>query len=362
MPAATVRLAERGRRWAEAWRTDLSDAGEMARLRSRVFSVGAAMGLLSMILTMTFSPQTYLSRSWLVPAVTAIGLAVFAVWTGARGPRLGELEFCLIVLASQLFAAITTDLEQPGLVARVALCLLAPVLLAAVFAERARLLAVQPVVSVALLVFVARHASQASNPGMDVCVGGFSLVAVAGAVRLLRELAIRALRTAKEREITDPLTGLINRRGLERLGSVHWRARARERLPIAVLVIDVDHFKRVNDTQGHGAGDEILRRLAAEITAMIRADDLAVRLGGEEFLVLSSTALGTGEILAERIRTTVEREVPGITVSIGVHESLPGLDDLLPAAIWTSVDAADHYLYQAKESGRNRVMAAARRS
>jgi len=341
-----------------AWRADISDAQEMARLRARVVTAAALLGLLSMLVTTVVSPRTYLSGTTLAPLWTVLGLIGFAIWSAWRGDRQTDVEFFLLVAVAQLFAAVTTDLYQPGQVSRVGLCLLAPVLVAAVFTERLALLSLQPVVAVAALLLVARHAPAASGPAMDVSVGGFSLVAVTGVVRLLREQAVRALRTAKTGEITDPLTGLTNRRGLERLGAQVWRARAREQLPLAVLVIDVDHFKRINDSLGHAAGDDILRRLAGQLTAVVRAGDVAVRLGGEEFLLLCPSAPGGGTALGERIRATVEHELPGVTVSVGVDETVPSVRDPLPGALWSGVDRADRALYRAKESGRNRVVAA----
>jgi diguanylate cyclase (GGDEF)-like protein len=343
------------RRTAASWHTDLTDPVQVSRLKARVVATAAVVGMASMGVTIGISPRTYLSHSWLVPAATVAFLTVVAGWSHRRGAGMGDLEFTLLIAVAQVFATVATDLNQPGLVARVGLCLTAPILVAALFTTRQVLLGAQGVVALGCLLLVAAHAPASANPGMDVSVGSFALVIIGGTVRLLRDVALNALRTARAGEITDPLTGLANRRGLERLGTPRWRAQAREGVPFAVLVIDIDHFKRLNDEQGHAAGDEVLRRLGRLIGSVIRAGDLGVRLGGEEFLVLCGVAPGQGTAVAERIRSEAEREFAPLTVSIGVHEVVPGRDDPLPQAIWNAVDRSDQALYDAKNAGRNRV-------
>jgi diguanylate cyclase (GGDEF)-like protein len=102
-----------------------------------------------------------------------------------------------------------------------------------------------------------------------------------------------------------------------------------------------------------------LRRLASVISEAVRLDDLAVRLGGEEFLVLASLPPGHGEQAAERLRATIERELCPVTVSIGVHELTPAARTDMPTALWAAIDTADRALYIAKKTGRNRVESSA---
>jgi diguanylate cyclase (GGDEF)-like protein len=160
---------------------------------------------------------------------------------------------------------------------------------------------------------------------------------------------------------TDPLTGIANRRSFdERLGIEITRGE-RYRRPFAVLVVDLDHFKRVNDTYGHQAGDEALRRLAAVLRDRGRAGiDVAARLGGEEFAVLlPETATDGARDMAERIRTEVERSTIrpengvafGVTVSVGAA-CYPDHADSAAALM----RAADQALYAAKRLGRNRTV------
>ncbi len=176
-----------------------------------------------------------------------------------------------------------------------------------------------------------------------------------------------ALRTANDRlqqmATEDPLTGLANRRRFDEFLQHEWRRAQRAHSPLAVLVLDVDHFKAYNDTYGHQAGDECLRRVAGAIAGIVRrGTDLAARYGGEEFsMVLTATAPEHVPAVAESVRAAVESmaiahrgsaNFDHVTVSIGVASRTPGAgsspDEL--------VRAADRALYSAKERGRNRVV------
>ncbi|MBV7565327.1 GGDEF domain-containing protein [Pseudomonas sp. sia0905] len=156
----------------------------------------------------------------------------------------------------------------------------------------------------------------------------------------------------------DPLTQLLNRRGLIDALEVHFSSRTAA--PAYVLIVDIDHFKRINDTHGHKVGDLVLCHVADALKTSARQGDLICRLGGEEFVVIALDAEKTGVLqLAERMRKAIERiEVPGsnrnqpirCTGTIGVSAdftSAQAFDDFLQQA-----DAA---LYRGKESGRNRV-------
>jgi len=164
---------------------------------------------------------------------------------------------------------------------------------------------------------------------------------------------------------TDVLTGWYNRRYLQvRLKEELARAR-RHGTPLTCLMLDIDFFKKVNDRFGHGAGDDVLREIAQQIEAQIRATDVAARYGGEEFVILlPDTEADAGRQLAERIRTaiadarfTVDDEVPiAVTVSIGVASCrLNREDEDLKTAGESLVARADVALYRAKSGGRNRV-------
>ncbi len=167
------------------------------------------------------------------------------------------------------------------------------------------------------------------------------------------------LERLEEAAATDPLTKLANRRRCcERIEHELTRARRTQR-PICLIICDIDHFKKVNDTHGHNAGDEVICAVAATLRGRVRVIDLVARWGGEEFvLVLPEASLEGGRLVAERLRQAVasltfDGPVEGITISAGVVEC----DPTLPME--TLVQQADECLYEAKERGRNRVVAAA---
>jgi diguanylate cyclase (GGDEF)-like protein len=159
----------------------------------------------------------------------------------------------------------------------------------------------------------------------------------------------------------DPLTGALNRNGLSQALRRHFTAR--EALPLAWLMLDLDHFKRVNDTLGHRSGDRLLQLVAKALLEHVRAGDFVARLGGEEFLVgVIDPPAGRAEPLAERLRAAVAAlhlsgaggERWPCSVSIGVSQAFTQQAD------WeTALRHADAALYAAKAGGRDRVVVAA---
>jgi two-component system cell cycle response regulator len=164
-----------------------------------------------------------------------------------------------------------------------------------------------------------------------------------------------------ELALFDPLTGLNNRRFLENhLATMLDNARVR-RTPLTLMILDIDHFKRVNDTYGHDCGDEVLKSFADRLRGIIRGGDLLCRLGGEEFvIVMPNVEIGAAARIAERARQAIEQElfvvdvggraIP-VTTSIGVAERGPDDDT---SSLFRRADRA---LYRAKSEGRNRVSA-----
>lgn len=160
--------------------------------------------------------------------------------------------------------------------------------------------------------------------------------------------------------VTDGLTGLFNRRRFEEVLSLEVRRAQRLGTPLSLLMIDVDHFKVYNDTHGHPAGDEVLRRLALLVKERVRSTDIACRYGGEEFaVILPGTSRTDALILANDLRLIVESHPfedeetqPGgcLTISIGVATYPSDAGDEIAL-----VRAADQALYLAKQGGRNRV-------
>ncbi len=163
--------------------------------------------------------------------------------------------------------------------------------------------------------------------------------------------------------VQDGLTGLVNRRALNDRLDAEIAHALRHRRELCLLMIDVDHFKRVNDTHGHLAGDEVLRQIADLLADQVRTEDVVARYGGEEFVVLTRDVPVHGAAaLAERLRAAVavrrfrfEQLSMRVTISVGIS-SLSGL--LAERSAPRLLAAADVALYKAKSSGRNRVISA----
>ncbi len=158
----------------------------------------------------------------------------------------------------------------------------------------------------------------------------------------------------------DGLTGLYNHRRFQQALSQEVSRCSRTGAPMSLLMVDVDHFKRVNDLLGHPAGDEVLRGVADRIARAVRAIDLCARYGGEEFaVVLPGATLAEASFVAERVRAAVETTMndvparPPVTVSVGLA-TWPGDG----GSVADVLAAADRALYAAKNAGRNRVCAA----
>ncbi|HEX3823469.1 MAG TPA: sensor domain-containing diguanylate cyclase [Mycobacteriales bacterium] len=157
---------------------------------------------------------------------------------------------------------------------------------------------------------------------------------------------------------SDPLTGLANRRQLDQDLDVEVERADRYQRPLTFMMIDIDHFKRVNDTFGHARGDTVLAEVAALLRSQMRAGDTAYRYGGEEFAVLArETDVAGGRLVADRLRQAVaEQYAQGsetdvtVTISVGVATLSPHIENAVDL-----VTGADRALYAAKRAGRNRV-------
>jgi diguanylate cyclase (GGDEF)-like protein len=175
--------------------------------------------------------------------------------------------------------------------------------------------------------------------------------------QIAAELAVANRRLANA-ALTDQLTGLANRRSAMDQLEQAWSAASRLDMPLSVMVVDIDHFKHINDTYGHAAGDMMLREAAAILRASARREDSVCRIGGEEFLVICpNTDLRSAMQSAERLRANLSAKRIAIgqvektlTVSIGVASREPGTAD-----IDALVSSADQALYAAKQAGRNQT-------
>jgi diguanylate cyclase (GGDEF)-like protein len=188
-------------------------------------------------------------------------------------------------------------------------------------------------------------------------------LAVTLAKRLALALAnLRLRETLRQQAIRDPLTSLFNRRYLEETLERELRRAERRQAPLGIILFDLDHFKKFNNTFGHAAGDIVLREIGAFLRTSVRAEDIACRYGGEEFLIIFPEAslddtLKRAEQLRERIKQLqvryVDQTLGAVTVSLGVA-TFPEHGSTTE----TILKAADAALYHAKHEGRDRVAAA----
>jgi diguanylate cyclase (GGDEF)-like protein len=194
----------------------------------------------------------------------------------------------------------------------------------------------------------------------------FGAVFVWLVVTLSLQTAVDLKRVSKleQETITDPLMGIHNRRYLENRLEEEVARSTRYGLPLSVLLLDIDHFKKINDTYGHQTGDGVLNTLGRLIDSSIRESDIVARYGGEEILVIAphTAVIGAG-LLAERLRWLVEKAAvadadPGagrpdlyVTVSVGVASLTPEVSE-----VKLLLACADEALYKAKNEGRNRVV------
>jgi diguanylate cyclase (GGDEF)-like protein len=168
----------------------------------------------------------------------------------------------------------------------------------------------------------------------------------------------RIYKEAQTQAITDSLTGAYNRRGLFQIGEFEYSHVRRIDRPFCALMIDIDHFKRINDQYGHATGDQTLRGLIERCRAASRAVDIIGRYGGEEFVILlPDTQLESARHVAERLRQSIMKDPfttdsgpLNITISIDVAQAM-SLNSLS-----TLIERADAALYDAKRTGRNRVV------
>ena len=215
-----------------------------------------------------------------------------------------------------------------------------------------------------------RGIASASNPAAAALpdspmLSGPTIVAfgatLAGSLAFLLMQAERADEIAQRLASTDPLTGALNRRTFLEVAARELSRARRTDSPLSLVMLDLDHFKRVNDTYGHPVGDRVLQRFAEVVRSQLREEDILVRYGGEEFCVLLPGVPGPGAVaLAGRIREAVEREaflVDGIGIPVTTSAGVAARLEEGPTEADALLQRADEALYLAKHRGRNRVAA-----
>lgn len=209
-----------------------------------------------------------------------------------------------------------------------------------------------------LAIVLAMAAAMTALPGGRALPERLLEAALSVGVLATADVLIRRLSQATEQRVgelrtlslTDGLTGVLNRRGLI-TGFADLARSSRRDANIGLLVIDIDHFKWINDEHGHAAGDDILRQVCAVLARVAGPSNLVARIGGEE---LAAAVVGPAEPIAEEFRAALRAEVPMVTVSIGIVD-ITHDEAATPGRLWALLDAGDRALYEAKNTGRDRI-------
>jgi diguanylate cyclase (GGDEF)-like protein len=319
--------------------------------------LGAAMGLVNLFVDGVLREG---APVW-VYGGTMVSLVVLGVWLAFRR-RVGRREtFGLVLLGDLAYVVIAMCLEDPVRHAP-PLMLLFCAFVAAWFLVP-WMLGVNMAVTV-LACLLAMWGSYDSPLALAVQVGVNAgvLNAASAGVYVLRQRVQRLLEATRALSHQDPLTGLSNRRFLVEQAPRVWRQARREGARVAAMVLDLDHFKQLNDAHGHAAGDAVLQAVAASLAATVRPSDVLARTGGEEMVVLGLVSdAAEAHRLAERLRSAVatSRTDDGhtVTASIGIALVRPVDVEDAARAMWRLVDRADGAMYAAKQAGRDRVAA-----
>ena len=284
----------------------------------------------------------------IAPVLGSIAITAVLVGIGPRLPRAALALLGPIGVALIAYALTATTGAGDG-----AVLYMWPVLWTTFFFGRRGAISIVACVGVAHATTLLLLPAASSYPGrwVDVMVS-VSVVAVV-ILTLVHRNDLLLTQLAGEAR-TDALTGLLNRRGFEERASHELAHARREAQPIAVVMFDIDYFKRINDERGHEIGDRVLARIGQLLAAHARDIDVVARLGGEEFVVLlPGCASYDAAVFAERVRAALAAddgaELPVVRVSAGV------LSALAPSNIEAMLQGADAALYSAKRAGRNRT-------
>jgi diguanylate cyclase (GGDEF)-like protein len=269
--------------------------------------------------------------------------------------------FGLVLLGDLIYLVVVLCIDDPVRYAT-PLMLLFPAFVAAWFLGPWELGANMIVTTAVCLIALWPSYDSAMAVGIQVGVSAGTLNGGSLGVYVLRRRVQRLLVATQTLSHLDPLTGLFNRRFLVEQAPRLWRQARRDGTRVAAMVLDLDHFKRLNDALGHAAGDAVLLAVAASLAATVRPADVVARTGGEELLVLGLVGdPDEAARLAERLRSAVAgtRTDAGhaVTASIGVALTRPSDGEQPTDALWKLIDRADAAMYEAKQQGRDRVAA-----
>jgi diguanylate cyclase (GGDEF)-like protein len=285
----------------------------------------------------------------LVPVIAAAVIFLFLVTIGPRLPWICLAMLGPIGVAAIAYAVATTPGAGDG-----AVLYTLPVLWTTFFYGRRGAAGILACVAIGHAVALVVLPSSSVYPGrwIDVMVSVFATAVVVLALEGRNQSLLGCL-AAEAR--TDPLTGLLNRRGLEERGEVEIARSRRDNTPMAMASFDLDHFKRINDERGHETGDRVLVRLGRLLTAESRDIDSVARVGGEEFVaLLPGTDLAGAAEFTERVRAALDRHVPEGLPPVSVSAGVVSAHDMKD--LQTMLQRADSALYAAKRAGRDRTV------
>jgi diguanylate cyclase (GGDEF)-like protein len=319
--------------------------------------VGALMGTINLFVggVLRGGPER-----WIYAATMGL-LVVMAVALVVQQCTSHWHMFGLVLLGDLIYVVVVLCIEDPVRYAT-PLMLLFPAFVAAWFLGPWELGVNMVATTVACLIALWPSYDNAVGLAVQVGVSAGTLNAGALGVFVLRRRVQRLLAATQTLTRLDPLTGLFNRRFLVEQAPRLWRQARRDGTRLTAMVLDLDHFKRLNDAHGHAAGDAVLRAVAGSLSATVRPHDIVARTGGEELVVLGMVGdPDEAAHLAERLRSAVasSRTWDGhaVTASIGIALARPVDGEHPTDALWRLVDRADAAMYAAKQQGRDRVVA-----
>lgn len=339
-----------------SWTTQLqsiaSDRERRARWLCWIVAAGTAVGVFAALDPATIRPN------WTATFLSVLGCSgLIAVASWRWGARWSDRGVMTVLVAIDLLVLLSVVASEDRVGAMLNLVLLVPISLFAAVS----LAAPYPRWQEVIVVVGCGAATVMIAPDPLFWATTTALPAVALVACIETALAQRRhlddiLQALEKQSITDPLTGLLNRRGMTS------RLFGPSGLPtrhITVLILDIDHFKSINDAHGHITGDEVLRTVGKGLLREIRGDDVAVRIGGEEFVVVTPADPADARRLAERLRVGAMEWMAAWsgTLSVGgVTIELAGPEELTPDRLSDLIEDADRCLYQAKRGGRNCVV------
>lgn len=290
---------------------------------------------------------------WVIPMFLVSWMITSTVDFRMRRSRVPEYHAAATVLLTQALLAGAVPLTGGARSPMLPLIIVPTGFVATRFRPRVCFVATAIAITMLIVVTVAVDPDQAFGHPAGLIVAVALLLGVDAATQALFAAELQH----RTRAVLDPLTGLLNRQGLERrFDELAEQARVTG-APISLLVCDLDHFKRINDTYGHATGDAVLREIAHALRTQLRSFELIYRLGGEEFLVvLPGAALDDAVELGEQLREAAHACRPeGLEITISVGAAADWGESL---RFETVFEAADRALYEAKAAGRDQVVGA----